>query len=77
MFLLKVYIKIHKFGFICILETYVDSASTSTSNLKIAEYNLVSSDYLLNLKRGEGSLYILQAFFAFKNSRYLISTRNY
>ena len=44
-FLLKAYIAIHKFGIICISETYLDSSTLSDDiNLEISGYTLVRSD---------------------------------
>ena len=43
-FLLKVYITIHKFDIICIPETYLDS----DNNLEMHGYNLIGSDQKLN-----------------------------
>ena len=52
MFLLKVYIAIHKFGIICISETYLDSSIPSDdSNLEISGYTLVRLDDTSNSKR--------------------------
>ena len=54
-FLLKVYIAIHKFGIICVSETYLDSSTlTDDSNLEISGYTLVHSDHPSDNKRGGG-----------------------
>ena len=53
LFLLKVYITIHKFDIICLAETYLDSSTTSDGdNLAISRYNLIHSDHPSNSKRG-------------------------
>ena len=52
LFLLKVYIAIHKFDIICLSETYLDSSSTSDNgNLKISGCNVTGSHPLSNNKR--------------------------
>ena len=52
LFLLKVYIAIHKFDIICLSETYLDSSSTSDNdNLKISGCNVTRSHLLSNNKR--------------------------
>ena len=51
LFLLKVYIAIHKFDIICISETYLDSSTTSEDdNFEISRYNLTPSDHPSNNK---------------------------
>ena len=41
----RLYIAIHKFGIICLLETYLDSSTTSDDdNLEISGYNWIHSD---------------------------------
>ena len=57
MFLLKVYIAIHKFCIICISETYLDSSIPSDSNLEISGYTLVRLDDTSNSKRGGVCIY--------------------
>ena len=58
MFLLKVYIAIHKIDIICISETYLDSSTPSDdSNLGISGYTLVRSDHPSNSKRGGVCIY--------------------
>ena len=58
MFLLKVYIAIHKFDIICISETYLDSCTASNdSNLEISGYTLVCPDHPSNNKRGGACIY--------------------
>ena len=52
MFLLKVYIAIHKFGIICVSETYLDSSTlTDDSNLEISGYTFIQTT-LLTIKEG-------------------------
>ena len=58
MFLLKVYIAIHKFDIICISETYLDSSPPSdNNNLEISGHTLVRSDHPSNNKRGGVCIY--------------------
>ena len=58
MFVLKAYIAIHKFDNICILETYLDSSTSSyDSNLKISGHTLVRSDHPSNNNRGVICIY--------------------
>ena len=50
LFLLKAYISVHKFDIVCLSETYLDSsAPLDDENLVIPAYNLVRSDYPLNI----------------------------
>ena len=52
-FLLKAYIAIHKFDIIYLLETYLDSSTTSDrNNLSILGYNLIRSDHPSSNKCG-------------------------
>ena len=78
-FLLKVYIAIHKFGIICVSETYLDSSTlTDDSNLEISGYTLVHSDHPSDNKRGGGGgVCLLQKRFTFKNSQCPIFARKY
>ena len=56
--LLKAYNSIHKFGIICLSETYLDSSILhDDSNLEIPGYNLVRSDHPSNKKRGGVCIY--------------------
>ena len=55
---LKVYNSIYKHDFICLSETYLDSASPKNL-LEIEDYNLVRADHLSNVKRGGVCIYYL------------------
>ena len=58
LFLLKVYISVHKFDIICLSETYLDSTvPLDDDNLVIFGYNLIYSDHPSNTKRGGVCLY--------------------
>ena len=58
LFLLKVYIAVHKVDVICLSETYLDSTVESDDeNLEITGYNLVRPDHPANTKRGGVCLY--------------------
>ena len=57
LFLLKVYITIHKFDIICLSETYLDSTVPLDVNLVISGYNLIRSDHQYNTKHGGVCLY--------------------
>ena len=58
LFLLKVYILVHKFNIICLSQTYLDSTlSLDDDNLVISGYNLVRSDNPSNTKREGVCLY--------------------
>ena len=66
--LLRAYISTHKFYFICISETYLDSnTSDDDANLKIAGYNLIGADHPCNTK---WCLYLLQTLTCFKIIKY-------
>ena len=53
---LKAYISMYKHDFICLSETYLDSA-TPANLLEIDVYNLVLADHPNNIKRGEVYIY--------------------
>ena len=56
--LLRACIAVHKFGVICLSETYLDSTVASyDENLEITGYNLVRSGHPDKTKRGEVCLY--------------------
>ena len=48
---MKAYVSVYKHDFICLSETYLDSA-TPDCLLVTDEYNLVCADYFNNIKRG-------------------------
>ena len=51
--LLREYLVFHKFGIICLSQTYLNSSNSSDDEtLEISGYNLVHSDHPLNSKRG-------------------------
>ena len=53
MFLLKAYIAIHKFGIVCIAETYLDSSTPcDDSYFEISGYTLVRSGHPSSNKTG-------------------------
>ena len=64
MFLLKVYIAIHKFGIICVSETYLESSTlTDDSNLEISGYTFIQTT-LLTIKEGGGVfVFIAKTFY--------------
>ena len=53
---LKVYNSIYKHDFICLSQTYLDSATTKNL-LQIEGYNIVRADHLNNVKRGGVCIY--------------------
>ena len=53
---LKAYISMHKYDFICLSETYLDS-KIPDSLLEIDWYNLVRADHPNNIKRDGVCLY--------------------
>ena len=56
--LLRAYLFIHKFDFICISETYLNSdTSTVDENLEIAGYTLIRADHPSNTKRDGACIY--------------------
>ena len=58
LFFLRAYIAVHKFDFICLSETYLDSTVASDhENLERTGYSLVRSDHPANTKRGGACLY--------------------
>ena len=58
LFLLNAYIAIHKFGIICLSETYLDSSTTSDDdNLANSGYNFMCSDHPSNNIRGSVRIY--------------------
>ena len=58
LFLLKACIPIHKFGIICLSETYPDCTTTyDDDNLAISGCNLMHSDHASNNKRGGVCIY--------------------
>ena len=62
-FLLKVYIAIHKFDIICISETYLDpSTPFDNNNLEISGYTVVCPDHPANKKEGV-FLFYAEAFY--------------
>ena len=58
---LKTYNSIYKYDFICLSETYLDSA-TPKSLLEIEGYNLVRADHLNNVKKGGIWIYCKKSF---------------
>ena len=54
---LKAYNSVYKHHFICLSETYLDSA-TPKNLLEIEGYNLIRADHLNNVKRGEVCIHI-------------------
>ena len=55
---LRAYLSTHKFDFICISETYLNSdTSTVDENIEIAGYTLIRADHPFNIKRGGVCIY--------------------
>ena len=54
---------IHKYDFICISETYLDSSVQSVdSDISISGYNLIRADHSSNNKRGGVCIYYHESF---------------
>ena len=65
---LKLFIAVHKFDVICLLETYIDSSIAADDKyLEISGYSLVRSDHTSNSKPRGVCLYY-KHFFAIASS---------
>ena len=57
-YLLRAYISTHTFDMLCLLETYLDSSTSSDGdNLTIPDYDLYRVDHPSNVKHGEVCIY--------------------